>query len=500
MSELILKVIAGPNEGACARLYQNEEVTIGRDLDCDVILSDQSVQSSHLRLVFDGQSIRLTALEGNVIYVDQHIREASAETGSVTCALFNPIKIASTIFIIGQGEESAWPTVDLEVFNSPVQSEGALHADGDSSQEQAKENSKLERSGLENEQDVHGLKRPQDTPHKRNRTKTMMIIAVLGVIAIIACVPFVLMGQTEQDQVVVSPEEKVTALLSQAGLERSVSFNFDQNDTLILSGFVKTSAEMVDLRYRLSDAGFSLRMNVDVLDLQVRSVKALLERMDVSWLAQGNAETGKIELQGYTPNDILQGQIISVLKRELPNLRPLEVRLMTAESIKEELEEAIAALKLSSSIETVVQSEQDIPRRLVVIGELGAIQKSKLEQALQTFKSTVYGTGSWGHVIKSQLGIRSQVTEKIEKPLAPPPLVIFEKKVKKVVAKKVPSARGISFSGVIYGDVALAIATSGRTYGVGDKLPNGYEISGISDKGIATRLGSKTKVYHIGKE
>lgn len=505
MSDLILKVLSGPNEGARARLHPNEEIAIGRDLACDVILSDQALAQTHVRLSSDGQTVHLSPIEGSVVYVAGELREASPEGGAVNCALFSPIKIGATILIVAHGEEANWPLIDLDIFSAPKREPVAdvvpdEASDGEAAAPSPDEEVVVSAEGTAQTTEPQEISEEENAPMPARTGRKMVLwfipVAVLGVLVI----AFFLATQDRTPEVVLSPDEKVAGLLQQAGLSQTVTFEFDQNGGLILNGFVETSAEMVDLRYLFSDEGYAPRMKVDVLNRQVSSVKTLLDRMDVNWQVQANGESGEIELLGYVPNEFLQNQIVGVLQRDLPQLRPLDLQLITANSVKSDLDAEIAALKLSQPLKTVLQDENNVPRRMVVSGEIEPAEKARLSDTMQAFKQNLYGSTPFGGAIERLLDIQSQVTDKIVKAASPPPLVVVEKKVKPVVAKTVPSPRRFAFSGIIYGDVALAIGTNGKTYGVGDQLPNGYVISLISDKGVETSKGSRNKFYQIGKE
>ncbi|WP_417794048.1 type III secretion system inner membrane ring subunit SctD [Terasakiella pusilla] len=505
MSDLILKVLSGPNEGARARLHPNEEVTVGRGLDCDVIFSDQGLAPTHIRLTSDGQSVRLLPVEGAALYVADDLREATPESGAVNCALFSPIKIAGTILIVAQGEEASWPLVDLEIFSAPKREPMVDEAREEGQEGDAAPLAQDDQADAVSEAGDPASEAQKETdeesaPEQGRSGKKILFWSVSAGALVVLGLVFLFVTRDRTPEVVVTPDEKVADLLQQVGLDKSVTFEFDRNGVLALTGFVKTSADMLDLRYLFSDQGYAPRMNIAVLNLQANSVKTLLSRMDVNWHVQGNVDSGEIELQGYVPNEVLQNQIVAVLQRDLPQLRPLDLQLITADAIKTELEAKINALKLSLPLQTVLHHENNIPRRMVVSGEVEPAEKTRLMEAMQTFKQTLFSADPWGATIESQLDIQSQVTDKVAKAVAPPPLVVVEKRVQPVVAKTVPSPRRFGFSGMIYGDVAVAIGSNGKTYSVGDTLPNGYVITRISDKGVGTQRGSKNKFYQIGKE
>lgn len=98
----LLKVVAGPHQGAEMRLTEGQ-VLIGKDDDCDVVLHDALVAPQHFALDLNGSGIFVAPLGGRVYCAGKRIKEARESVPP-----FSFITIGGTHLVIGPADDK-WP-------------------------------------------------------------------------------------------------------------------------------------------------------------------------------------------------------------------------------------------------------------------------------------------------------------------------------------------------------------------------------------------------------
>ena len=101
----ILRILSGPHNGAEMSLLPGRYI-IGRDKDCDIVLSDAALAAQHAALVIDGDSVIFEPLEGSALGADGAVDQ------QIPLADFNPIVIGATALALGPQKET-WPTIEL---------------------------------------------------------------------------------------------------------------------------------------------------------------------------------------------------------------------------------------------------------------------------------------------------------------------------------------------------------------------------------------------------
>src|SRR5690349_1682510 len=94
---LVLKVLAGRVRGASAPLERGQTVTVGHDLDADIVLRDPSAQGVRLKLKARTEAADLELLEGRVVLLG-HELTAPAQA---LLPLYLPLMIGDNAVAIG---------------------------------------------------------------------------------------------------------------------------------------------------------------------------------------------------------------------------------------------------------------------------------------------------------------------------------------------------------------------------------------------------------------
>lgn len=101
---LVLKVLAGRVRGASAPLERGQAVTVGHDLDADIVLRDPSAEGVRLRLKARTDAADLELLEGRVVLLG-HELTAPAQA---LLPLYLPLMIGDNAVAIGNPDSPRW--------------------------------------------------------------------------------------------------------------------------------------------------------------------------------------------------------------------------------------------------------------------------------------------------------------------------------------------------------------------------------------------------------
>ena len=101
---LVLKVLAGRVRGASAPLERGQAVTVGHDLDADIVLRDPSAEGVRLGLKGRAAAADLDLLEGSVVLLGH---ELTAPAQAIL-PLYLPLMIGENAVAIGDPESTRW--------------------------------------------------------------------------------------------------------------------------------------------------------------------------------------------------------------------------------------------------------------------------------------------------------------------------------------------------------------------------------------------------------
>lgn len=101
---LVLKVLAGRAKGAEASLDLGKAVTIGHDLDCDIVLRDPSAKGVRLRLTPASPSAEIEVLAGEM----ELLGHAVAAPGTAMLPAYLPLMIGDNALAVGAPDSPRW--------------------------------------------------------------------------------------------------------------------------------------------------------------------------------------------------------------------------------------------------------------------------------------------------------------------------------------------------------------------------------------------------------
>ncbi len=124
---LILRVLAGRARGAEAPLAAGSAVTIGHDLDCDLVLRDASAKGIKLRLIPAAPSAEIEVLAGEI----QLLGHALGAPAQAILPVYLPLMIGDNALAVGAPESPRWAEAER------LLGAASQHADNDDEGEAA---------------------------------------------------------------------------------------------------------------------------------------------------------------------------------------------------------------------------------------------------------------------------------------------------------------------------------------------------------------------------
>lgn len=102
----LLKVLSGSNQGAEFNLPE-EEITLGTDDLCDVVLSDNRMEKRHVQVCPTEGAIKISPLEGAFFVDGKKYNEATLVSP------FQFVTIGETLLMFGAGEDKRWDSISV---------------------------------------------------------------------------------------------------------------------------------------------------------------------------------------------------------------------------------------------------------------------------------------------------------------------------------------------------------------------------------------------------
>jgi type III secretion protein D len=100
----LLAVVAGPRAGARRPLVPGQRLTIGFDLDCDVVIRHPSLQGVRASLSVDGEEVRLHVDRGQANLLGLAVPEGR----SVVLPRWVPVALGDAMIAVGSEQERGW--------------------------------------------------------------------------------------------------------------------------------------------------------------------------------------------------------------------------------------------------------------------------------------------------------------------------------------------------------------------------------------------------------
>lgn len=463
----ILKILSGTHVGAEIILTE-QETTLGRGEDCDLVLDDVSLAEKHISLRTTEHGVELNLLaEDSTVYVDGE----KLETEQVVLQAFQVVAIGTLFFATGPSDQP-WPAIDLLLENKlakPEVSETPEEAEVDS-EDGNKEQETTAAAGEES-----GSKLPSETKKKGLRLY-LVAIAGISLVSFGALIFWLLLPSTEmrlqtENQnaghlryLNQNEKEQVLAIGKQYQTILEVKEN-PNTQTVEIVGYAKNEKQRDEIIKQLQQIKPNIPIRIVSAEETIASIMLILNRLILN--QPGNQvrvtqtlPTGNFALEGYVADIKQWTEVLAVIRRDVKNYARLKDLVETKGDRLVVLQQMLNKAGLADQIKI-----QQVEKGLALSGTLQQPeQRTKLIEIKNTF---------------------NQQFNKM-------PFVDWVEETSQHHSSIELNIRSVGF-----GITPHLVLKNGRRYLVGSELDNGYTIKAITTKFIALQKGSDIAYYYL---
>jgi type III secretion system YscD/HrpQ family protein len=431
---------------------------VGSAESADIVIGDPSLAAEHFTILNEGGSLSIEVGETPV-----EIGGDTRSNGTFPLPPFVPIKFGMTCCAVGPegGTWRAFSTADLLPVHPPAAAASLVAPESVTEPPIATPAPTPAAGEL-------ALTAPVIAPRGKSGPRLSLAVAVAVFVLCALGGGYFLLNSSNSEA---SSESEVTAQSIIAALQADGVRIRQDGQGLVAEGFVATNDQQRRLRQALLDADLGVKYRVVSLEQQVAAARTIVSTAGAQITVEANTKDGKLVLEGFLP-DISHGETLQrILQRDIPELRPLEMRLTSLATVADEARKELASAGL------------DKVARVDVNGATIRISGGLPEHARTTVRA-----------IADKLGGRwtgKATIEDATTPVAVPAPV----PIQPTVTVRVPPAK---FTVVVAGRDGFVRDSNGRRYIVGDKLANGEVIEEIRMEEIVTSKDGIKRRYLFG--
>ncbi len=477
---MILRILSGPNAGAEAALGQR--TVVGSSEAADIVVGDPGLAPEHFTIVVEGDLLGIVVGD-----VPVEIGREPRSSGTFRIAPFDLIKFGSTCCAIGP-ESAIWPPfspadllpaphrppasaepVVAEEAKAPVVAEPALAAPVVAARARTA-SAKATRPAAA----PSGAAPRSAAPRRAAPRLTVAAIVVIVMLGALGAGHFLFQPSNSE----ASSESRLTAQSIIDNLQAGGVKVSPHGNGLIAEGFVPTNDQQRRLRQALLDADLGVKYRVVSLEQQVAAVRTIVSTAGAQITVEADPKDGKIVLEGFLPENSHGEALQRILQRDIPELRPLSMKLASLATVADEARKELASAGLKTA-------------RVDVDGGTIRISGAELEPGRAAVRGIVEKLNTrWSGKAKIE-----DATTLVAAPVAPaaPAPVPLQPQV--TVRSAAPPDK---FTVIVAGRDSFVLDSKGRRYTVGDKLANGEVIDEIRVEGLVTSRDGIKRRYSFG--
>lgn len=459
---LIFKVLSGPNAGAEAAL--SGRTLVGSAEAADIVIADPGLEPEHFTILCEAGAASLVVGDAPVF-----VKGEAKRNGTYGVAPFDLVKFGTTSCAIGP-EGAAWPgftAADL----LPV----AINAPEAGPEPESEQATAVPEAGVQQPAVVASPAQKRnsraDRRGGRRRVHVVAAVAALMVAVILAAgYVFFLDNGPKADDVTVAALALARDIVSAAGAD-GVTVHESSDGALLIEGFVGTSDEQQRLRKALLGANLPIKYRVVSLEQQVSAVRTQVASTGARLSVEADLKNGNIIIEGVLPELSHFEALKQSLRRDISDLRPLEMRVVTPEQARRQAQEKLAAAGLDDATKIEV-----LPEAIRITGALDEGKRAVVARIVSELKN------NWSGTIKIEDGTT----------LAKAPVPLPRSEVTVQAASPFQNVRI-----VIAGKDGFFIDGDGRRYSVGSTLANGEVIEHIDTDQVVTMKDGVKRRYAL---
>lgn len=343
----ILKVLSGPHLGAEVSLAAGE-YRIGRDADCDIVLTDRSLAAEHALVVVGPDGLRVQPLAGEVL-INRQLHEDAARL----LPFFTMLAFGTTVVTVGP-EAGDWP-----LLTPPLPGIASEEAAGPPPAEAGPPRG-IEVAPLDAPL-VPGEQKPLPVPrHGRSLSARQITVFSLILIALAALplggrlgqqTPLSAEGETNgaDGREAADPAALIRARLIELGQASRLTVEPDGNGQWQVRGYVESAAERQAAQAGLDELDLPIRYAIhadEQLEAAARDILVALGRR----LDQVSVEAGVLTLGGFIPEASDLQRAVDIVGRDVTGLRAIRNEVFTERAMLDAMRRRLAEENLAGSV------------------------------------------------------------------------------------------------------------------------------------------------------
>jgi type III secretion system YscD/HrpQ family protein len=465
MQHLLLRILTGPNAGAEARL--SGKTIVGSSSAADITIADPELAAEHFALQVEGDSLSITVAETPVTIGGERL-----SNGTFRIAPFDLIKFGTTCCAVGP-EGAVWPSFSAADLlppaplppsppeTPPVEGAPALEAAAVS---------------------LDAPARPPASPRTR---RPILAAAAIVILLILLGGGYAWLAGYGSGAIATSKGTTAEDIVG-AQQAHGVTIRPDGREGLIAEGFVVSGEQQRRLRQALLDAEIRIKYRVVSLEQQVSAVRTIVAAAGAPLAVEADEKSGKIILDGFLPEMAHADTLQRALRRDIADLRPIETRIVTSATVREDIRARLAAAGLDGAAN--VEMKGQAARITGSLTEEGRATTRRIAEEL---------TKRWSPMIKVEDATTAAVQAPPASPIVPAPAApaLVPKSEAVTIRSSAPPARIVIIVG---GKDGFVRDDAGRRYEIGDKLANGEVIEEIRVEEIVTSRDGVKYRYTFG--
>ncbi|WP_298610867.1 type III secretion system inner membrane ring subunit SctD [uncultured Thiothrix sp.] len=432
----LLKVLSGSNAGALVRLKTGDTV-IGKSMSSDIILHDENIADSHIKLRVEEDTINLDALAKPVLIDNKEL-----DLGSYPLKPYQVVSLGSIDFFVADVRKPGRRGVETKSPESTVPPTVKVANPAEAT---------IPVSNLSSE--------PVERKPKSKAFGWTLLLAGLGLLVLANLLflkPYI-SGLAEQVGLSESAEQRAQDLLKKLQ-PTDLTVVRDPDGRTAISGYVQTRDDKRELMNQALLAGNGINYRVWVREDLVANATQVARALGQNDLSFSNLEQGKLAAHGYVSDEADWAQIKTNIMSDVSGIQSIDDRsVQTLIKRKEALVQFIEKKGLSSRVKVTIENA-----RIKVDGELTQNELKRWAALYDEFTQT-NGTGP--AIVESLYNVRDRLK-----------LVI----------------RSVSV-----GDTPFLVSKDGKKYMEGSNLGNDYFIKKITpDHVLLSNNGIEIPMYY----
>lgn len=476
MVEFYLKILSGNHIGAEIPLEPGR-YSLGKDENCDLVLTDASVHEIELILEIseEGDFSIQTSTAEEALYLN-----GEPAGSSIQCDAFDIITSSGLFFALGP-VDADWPELTLPELKQPEQEETPSEPPvSDEGEFPDTEDEPEETESFEDEElplpdlDDDSYEEDEDEDEQDNlfpdfNRKWLLVIpaALLITIALI----FALNSSTSESPAKISYLKQAQQVQSNLRLKH-IAFKEQTDKTLLISGYVSSGKKKRELQRTLRERNIPFNNQVIAMDELRSNAQALLQSRGYKSLQlEQDVTPGSLVLTGYLATAEELDQLIASLKQEIHGLISVVDQIENQAGRINTLKSMIREKGLAPRVHLVER-----PGKVILQGHLlDEGQVYSLQDLVKRFRDRYGNNPTLVIATKSATGTTTTSS-----------------------APGIPVLPSLNIRGISMGRVPYVVMEDGSKYLVGAKLANGYIIEDINLEYLLLTNGTDRIKYRLG--